>query len=107
MAKKEALTEIEVTAEKMLNSIANGNIERFLNADLAAKILRILTGKNENIIMITEGELQYFIDKTNITMREELSKILMFQMRTGMEVMESAKAALNTLTAIKSTNGKK
>lgn len=107
MAKKQAVAtvvepnkeviEAENFAKKVLSRISGGVIEIMINAELSIKSLPIIKKQNPNIVLIHAGELQYFIDKTNSHMKDELNRIMTYKRNEASKNIAEAESALEQL----------
>lgn len=91
----------QLFARSIFDQVKGGEIARNINESASAAALALIHKVDKNIVMITDGSLQYFIDKTKPEMIDEVRRILNYKQRIATEEWKNAEAAINQLNELK------
>lgn len=90
----------EKFAQSVVNKIAEGTYDCMINMKLSVNAIPFIKKKNRNIVIVHDGDLQYFIDKTNSGMVDQVRNILLYKERTAKEALQQAQTALEQMKSI-------
>ena len=98
--KEKDKTPAQLLARQVYDQVKSGTISRNINLGLSEQALKLIHIKDKNFVIINDGGLQYFIDKTKPEMIDEVRRILNYKQRIATEEWKNAEAAINQLNEL-------
>lgn len=100
LTKDKDKTPAQLFARAIYDQVKGGNIARNINEKGSEEALELIHKKDRNFVMIKDGSLQYFIDKTKPEMIDEVRRIMTYKQRIATEEWKNAEAAINQLNEL-------